>query len=579
MALDSANGIIPQERSEIVTLLPFESNHKNKKRRKFKADPTLIHFDSIFGANNWSRFIVLKTESRISPLVLENKLLSSYPTREMCFRPQKTNEWLIEATTKAQSDIFLSIKEIQGIKVTVKSHDMLNYVQGTVVLPQLHDDEQIPDKSILLESLKLRYDNIHDIEVYEIPSRKDDILPTRIAKIKFVGQDLPQKIKVLGQNREVRPYVPKPLQCRQCCKFGHTHKVCQNKEICVVCGSEEHTTDWNCPDTKCSNCGQPHHAKSKECPFYIYNTELKLLMSRTGMAVREAKLELKVRGILDPGRNPSYKNLLKSKMPQRPESDADLQSIPHKPVINTNNRFEILDNLNTEPTQQFHTITVEIHARPAVSSPLKCEDKKTKIPTNKAPNNELLLETETNKRRRELSNGTPPKPKKPNTKESISQNNKVSESLKIQTELECQEGDHSQPHPTEIITPSPIIGKTGKTLNRSHPLSTGIDSIQQKSKHHSSCGCHQCFINLLHETNPVTSSSLTVMMNNFIRFRTKNKKEELRKHPEDCMCAGHLSEARAASTQKIQNLLEKIKQKQKSQGAIKKKPNIKSPPK
>ena len=91
----------------------------------------------------------------------------------------------------------------------------------------------------------------------------------------------------------------------------------------------------------------------------------------------------------------------------------------------------------------------------------------------------MLLETETNKRRRELSNGTPPKPKKPNTKESISQNNKVSESLKIQTELECQEGDHSQPHPTEIITPSPIIGKTGKTLNRSHPLSTGIDSIQQ----------------------------------------------------------------------------------------------------
>ena len=108
-------------------------------------------------------------------------------------------------------------------------------------------------------------------------------------------------------------------------------------------------------------------------------------MTRTGMTVREAELELKVRGILDPRRNPSYKNLLKSKMPQRPESDANLQSIPHKPVINTNNRFEILDSLNTEPTQQFHTITVEIHDRPAVSSFLKSEDKKTKIPINKSP--------------------------------------------------------------------------------------------------------------------------------------------------------------------------------------------------
>ena len=112
MTLDPDNGNIPQKKSEIVTLSPFETRNKNKKRRNFKPDPTLIHFNSIFGANNWSRFLVLKTEKRISPLVLENKLLSLCATREMCFRPQKANEWLIEATTKAQSDIFLAIKEI-----------------------------------------------------------------------------------------------------------------------------------------------------------------------------------------------------------------------------------------------------------------------------------------------------------------------------------------------------------------------------------------------------------------------------------------------------------------------------------
>ena len=583
MALDPENGTIPQERSEIVTLAPFEQ--RNKKRRNFKVDPTLIHFNHIFGANNWSRFLVLKTERRISPLVLENKLLSLCPTREMCFRPQKTNEWLIEATTKAQSDIFLKIEEIQGIKVSVKSHDMLNYIQGTVVLPQIDEDEEIPDKTILLDFLKLRYDNINNIEVFEIPNRKDHKKPIRIAKIKFIGQDLPQKIKILGHNREVRPYVPKPLQCKLCCKFGHTHKVCQNKEICIVCGSEEHTTNWKCPDMNCSNCGQLHHARSKECPFYMYNTELKLLMTRTGMAVREAKLELKVRGILDPGRNPSYRNILKGKTPQRSEPENHQQSIPKKPEINTNNRFEILENENPEPTQQLDTINVEVHNRPSVSPSPDSEDEISKIVSNETVM-ETEMETEKNKRRRETGNGTPPKPKKPNTKENTSERN-MEPRPEIQTKIECQEDDHSQPHPsdiktpspTDIITPSPIIGKTGKSLNRNYPLSTGIDSNQQASKHHSSCGCNQCFINLVNETNPETSGSLTTMINNFIKFRTRDEKEELEKHPEDCMCAGHLLEARTAGAHNVKSLLDKVKQKQMSQGAFKKKPNIKSPPK
>merc|ERR1711915_973548 len=190
-----------------------------------------------------------------------------------------------------------------------RKHDTMNSIQGTVVLPE-NEDEQI-EKSILLDSLKKRYLRVQDCEIYNIPSRKNKQM-LKIAKLKFEGQDLPQKIKILGQNREIRPYVPKPLQCQNCSKYGHAKKYCRDDPVCAYCGSEEHTTQWNCSDPKCINCRQNHHARSKECMYYIHNTELKLLQERTGMSIREAKLELKVRGIQDPAKKHTYSSTTKT---------------------------------------------------------------------------------------------------------------------------------------------------------------------------------------------------------------------------------------------------------------------------
>ena len=180
MAQRSANS---NGKTSIITEKPYETPLNSGRRRRYKPDPTLVHFDHIFGSNNWSQFLVLKTEERITSSVLENKLLSICPTREMSFRAQKENEWLVEVTTKVQSNFFLDIKEINGIKVTVESHEMLNYIQGTVVLPQIEDETELPEKNLLLESLKLRYNNVHDLEVYKIPSRKNPNNVISIAKI------------------------------------------------------------------------------------------------------------------------------------------------------------------------------------------------------------------------------------------------------------------------------------------------------------------------------------------------------------------------------------------------------------
>ena len=176
--------------SSIATLEPFQRN--SKRRTKYRPNPTLIHFDSLFGLDNWSRYLVLKTSEKISSSKLENLLLSLCPTKEMSFRLMKPNEWLIEATTKNQSEIFQTLNNMEGIEVSVKKHDTLNSIQGTVILPKFDDENELPNKYLLLDSLKKRYDNVEDIEVYEISKRKYPSQSLKVAKIKFSGQSLPQ---------------------------------------------------------------------------------------------------------------------------------------------------------------------------------------------------------------------------------------------------------------------------------------------------------------------------------------------------------------------------------------------------
>ena len=72
----------------------------------------------------------------------------------------------------------------------------------------------------------------------------------------------------------------------------------------------------------------------------MYNTELKLLVNRTGMSFREAKLELKARGFKDPAKNPLYKSKVRNIISQNVIEKCDDQ------IVNKNSTYsEVSENL------------------------------------------------------------------------------------------------------------------------------------------------------------------------------------------------------------------------------------------
>ena len=146
---------------------------------------------------------------------------------------------------------------------------------------------------------------------------------------------------------------------------------------------------------------------------------------------------------------------------------------------------------------------------------------------------------------------------------------------------------------TNEISPSPVVGKPSKFYQLPKPLQTSSDKItpspilgrigklhhhlqsRTKSTHDSACGCNECFNFQLNNLKQVSVKTISNLISNFIKYKTKNKYGKLENHDDGCMCVDHLIKKHAAESQIIKRLLDNRKEKQKTQGSVPKKPDPK----
>ena len=100
---------------------------------------------------------------------------------------------------------------------------------------------------------------------------------------------LPQSVKAGYLNIPVVPYIPNPLLCFKCHKFGHGQNTCRGKLTCARCGQCDLDDKTFHKDLECTNYKGKHFAYSRECPRWKFEKPVQQVKVVKHLSFTEAR--------------------------------------------------------------------------------------------------------------------------------------------------------------------------------------------------------------------------------------------------------------------------------------------------
>ncbi|GFV29829.1 uncharacterized protein TNCV_2082941 [Trichonephila clavipes] len=136
---------------------------------------------------------------------------------------------------------------------------------------------------------------------------RDFVLLRTFGLVKWgLGSEITTSIKVGYLNCKIRPYVPNPLRCFKCQRFGHSQTACRGQLTCSRCTSVGHGSSDCSLELKCVNCSHPHSTDSKLCPKWKTEKEIQTFKTNKNISYLEA------RKLIDPQPSKTYAQVAKS---------------------------------------------------------------------------------------------------------------------------------------------------------------------------------------------------------------------------------------------------------------------------
>jgi hypothetical protein len=192
----------------------------------------------------------------------------------------RSGSLLLEVKDKAQYDVAMSLTKWLDVDVKVSEHRGLNSCRGVIRCRDLRDssDEEILEA---LQSQKVT-------AIRHIMSKKDK-QPTNTFILTFRMPSPPSHVLAAYLRIPVERFIPNPLRCYNCQRYGHSKVTCNRPAACARCGQAGHG-DTDCTaDEHCCNCNGNHAAYSQNCTEWQRQREITRLKCEKNISFAEAK--------------------------------------------------------------------------------------------------------------------------------------------------------------------------------------------------------------------------------------------------------------------------------------------------
>ena len=208
---------------------------------------TNIDYSSVIKRKNYPRYFVISGTDESRPMRKVSPMKGHLVLQSLIGTVEKVNrlangDLIVGVKSAAQERNLTAMDAFDSAPVKVTLHSSMNFKKGVIRCSALKD---IPEEEIVSG---LSHEGVS--QARKIFFTKDGKkIPSATVILTFEGSSLPKEIKAGYLNVKVDPYIPNPLRCFQCLRYGHPRDKCKRKPICARCGKEDHTDDRECRET------------------------------------------------------------------------------------------------------------------------------------------------------------------------------------------------------------------------------------------------------------------------------------------------------------------------------------------
>ena len=256
-------------------------------KRKAEGLQPLMETNPLASWSSYKKFMVIsstdpnKKAINQSPFKIHKELVRILGVEPHGVTKERSGDIMVELRSELQHLKLGKVTEFLGMPVTVEAHKSLNSSKGVI----RHRDFRPCSEEEIVEELP------GVIHARRIKVRKGaDRVPTDTIVLTFDTPRPPTSLRAGYLTLPVRPYIPFPMRCFKCQRFGHGKDRCRRPNaVCARCGKGDHDEQQCSAPHFCINCRGDHPAFSKNCPKFLEEQAILRFKAEHGGTFQEAR--------------------------------------------------------------------------------------------------------------------------------------------------------------------------------------------------------------------------------------------------------------------------------------------------